>query len=262
MRLPWVPCDYNPEVSNNLRDMTIHVTAPAGTLHEAFFDPAAIGGGAGADKDNGVLKLTGFSLSDGSSASLRSVSWQPSAVEMRFKPHTPLAGYHADFIALDGSIALRLDFDDASETGEGDARGLSWPVCVQPWQAGDLLMLRLSESPADLAGATRDTGCAVAATATPAPDAATAIPATATPDAPTATATPSPDAPTATPDAPTATATTAPDTPTAISATETPTSTPDAPIPTDTPTPVPTTPTSTPDTPTATPMPATPTPAG
>ena len=228
-----MPCNFY--IPGYVHPWTFTFEAPDGTLHEAFFDPAAIGGGAGADKDNGVLKPTEFSLSDGSGVSLQSVSWQPSAVEMRLDPHAPLAGYHADFIALDGSIALRLDFDDASETGEGETRALSWPVCVQPWQAGDLLMLRVSESPADLPGVTRDTGCAVSATAIVAPDAAT-------PDAPTvAPATPTPIPPTATPDAPTATPT------------------PDAPIPTDTPTPVPTTPTSTPDTPT--PIPATPTPA-
>ena len=223
--------------------------SPDGALHEAFFDPAAIGGGAGADKSNGVLKPTAFSLSDGSGASLQSVSWQPSAVEMRLEPHAPLAGYHADFIGLDGSIALRLDFDDASETGEGESRGLSWPVCAQPWQSGDLLMLRVSESPADLAGVTRDAVCAAAPTATAAPGAATAIPATATPDAPTATPTAAPDMPTPIP------ATATPDAPTA-------TPTPDAPIPTDTPTPVPTTPTSTPDTPTPIPATATRSPAG
>jgi len=180
---PWAPCDYNPEVSNNLRDMTIHVTAPAGTLHEAFFDPAAIGGGAGADKSNGVLNPTAFSLADGTGVSLQSVAWNPSAVEMRLEPHAPLAGYHADFIALDGSVSLSLDFDDASETGEGESRGLSWNVCVQPWQPGDLLMLRISESPPDLAGATPDTVCAAAPTATVAAGTATPVPATATPAA-------------------------------------------------------------------------------
>ena len=202
---PWVPCDYNPEVSNNLRDMTIHVTAPDGTLHEAFFDPAAIGVGAGADKDNGVLKPTAFSLLDGSGVSLQSVSWQPSAVEMRLEPHTTLAGYHADFIALDGSVALRLDFDDASETGAGANRALRWNVCVQRWSDGDMLMLRVSESPPDLPGVTRDARCAVLATATP--EAPTDTP---TPTAVPATATPAPDAPTpiptpAAPDAPSAT---------------------------------------------------------
>ena len=165
----WAPCDYSPKALLDLDDTTVIVTAPDGTLHEAFFDPAAIGGGAGADKDNGVLKPTSFSLSDGTVVSLQSVSWNPSAVEMRLEPHARLAGYHADFIALDGSVSLRLDFDDASETGEGESRGLSWPVCVQPWQAGDLLMLRLSESPPDLTGATRDSVCAAAPTATPAP---------------------------------------------------------------------------------------------
>ena len=182
-----IPCNFEAD-PDHAWTWTFTFASPAGTLHEAFFDPAAIGNGAGADKDNGVLKPTAFSLSDGSSASLRSVAWQPSAVEMRLEPRAPLAGYHADFIALDGSIALRLDFDDASETGEGDTRALSWSVCVQPWQAGDLLMLRLSESPADLAGVTRDSGCAAA----PAPDAPTPIPATATPDAPTPTPTPAP----------------------------------------------------------------------
>jgi len=236
-----LPCGYAPLASY----WTIHVTAPAGTLHEAFFDPASIGGGAGADKSNGILKPTAFSLADGTGVSLQSVAWQPSAVEMRLEPRAPLAGYHADFIALDGSVSLRLDFDDASETGEGDSRGLSWPLCVQPWQPGDLLMLRISESPPDLAGATHDADCAAAPTATVAAGTATPVP---------ATATPTPDAPTATP---------APDTPTAIPAT----ATPDAPISTDTPAPVPptqipATATPAPDTPTPVPATATPAPAG
>ena len=91
-------------------------------------------------------------------------------------PHNRLANHHADFIALDGSVSLRLDFDDATETGEGDSRALSWTVCAQPWQSGDLLMLRISESPTDLSGVSRDGDC-VSGTAVP----ATAIPASATP---------------------------------------------------------------------------------
>ena len=190
----WAPCDYSPKALLDLDDTTVIVTAPAGTLHEAFFDPAAIGGGAGADKDNGVLKPTAFSLADGTGVSLQSVAWSPSAVEMRLAPHTPLAGYHADFIALDGTVSLRLDFDDASETGEGESRALSWPLCVQPWRPGDLLMLRISESPPDLTGATRDAGCAVMPTATPAPDTPTPVPTTATPAAPMGTPSPTPTA--------------------------------------------------------------------
>ena len=222
-----IPCDfYHREIEPPTWTFTFE--SPAGTLHEAFFDPAAIGGGAGADKDNGVLKPTAFSLADGTGVSLQSVAWNPSAVEMRLEPRAPLAGYHADFIALDGAVSLRLDFDDASETGEGESRGLSWNVCVQPWRPGDLLMLRISESPPDLTGATRDAGC-VSPTAT-----ATSVPPTATPapDTPTATPTATPT-PTAVPPTPTP----APDmpTPTQVPATATPDA--PAPIPTATPTP-------------------------
>ena len=98
---------------------------------------------------------------------------------MRLSPHNRLANHHADFIALDGTVSLRLDFDAAAETGEGDSRALSWAVCAQPRQAGDLLMLRISESPADLTGVTRDADC-VSVAPTPAP-AATSEPNTPAP---------------------------------------------------------------------------------
>ena len=163
----WVPCNYNPEVSNNRDETTIIATAPDGVVHEAFFDPVDMtGGAAGADASNGVLAPTDFTFG-GASVSLNSIRWQSQAVEMRLSPHTRLANHHADFIAQDGSVALRLDFDDASETGSGASRALSWKVCVQPWRDGDLLMLRLSESPADLTGATLDTDCSALPTATP-----------------------------------------------------------------------------------------------
>ena len=149
----WVPCGYNPEVSLNRREVTIIATAPDGVIHEAFFDPVNMKGGAiGADASNGVLAPPDFTFK-GASVSLDSIRWESQAVEMRLSPHTRLGNHHVDFIALDGSVALRLDFDDASETGAGAKRALRWKVCVQPWSDGDLLMLRVSESPADLTGA-------------------------------------------------------------------------------------------------------------
>ena len=151
--LEWVPCGYNPEANFNRREVTIIATAPDGVIHEAFFDPVNMKGGAvGADASNGVLDPPDFTF-NGASVSIDSIRWESQAVEMRLSPHTRLANHHADFIALDGSVALRLDFDDASETGAGANRALRWKVCVQPWSDGDLLMLRISESPADLAGA-------------------------------------------------------------------------------------------------------------
>ena len=195
-----------------------------------------MGGGAGADGDSGVLKPTALSLADGTSAALRSVKWQPSAAEMRLEPHAKLPGYHADFIALDGSVSLRLDFDDASETGEGDSRALSWPVCVRPWESGDLLMLRISESPpGDLPGVTRDTVCVDAPTATPVVAAPTPSPDTPTAVAAAPTATPAPDTPTAVPDTPTP----APDAATPIPDAATATPAPDTPTPTAAPAPTP-----------------------
>ena len=163
----WVPCEYNPEVSNNRHQKTIIATAPDGVIHEAFFDPVNMkGGAAGADASNGVLGPTDFTFG-GARVSLDSIRWESRAVEMRLSPHTRLANHHTDFIALDGSIALRLDFDDASETGAGANRALRWNVDAQPWSGGNLLMLRISESPPGLPGVTLDTDCL----ASPAPDA-------------------------------------------------------------------------------------------
>ena len=149
----WAPCGYYPEAALNKREAIIIATAPDGVVHEAFFDPADMKGGAvGADASNGVLAPTDFTF-NGASVSLDSIRRESRAVEMQLSPHTRLANHHADFIALDGSIALRLDFNDASETSAGANRALRWKVDAQPWSDGDMLMLRVSESPADLAGA-------------------------------------------------------------------------------------------------------------
>ena len=80
-------------------------------------------------------------------------------MRMEFSPSAPPSGHHVDFIALDGSVALRLKIDDATQTVDGDSTALSWGVCSQPWEAGDKLMLRISESGADITGATNDAEC-------------------------------------------------------------------------------------------------------
>ena len=82
---------------------------------------------------------------------------------MELEPSVSLAGHHADFIALDGSVSLRLDLDDASETVEGAKRTLTWNVCTQPWESGDLLVLRISSSGEGLTGVTNDGQCSRAA---------------------------------------------------------------------------------------------------
>ncbi|MXY45493.1 MAG: hypothetical protein F4Y44_00605 [Chloroflexi bacterium] len=140
-----------------------------GTLHEAFFDPVALGDAVGADGASGVLKPVSFAL-DGSGATIERIDWIDGQVRMSLAPHTALPDHHIDFIALDGSVSLQLDFDDAVEVEDTDGnRTLVWGVCEQPWNDGDLLMLRISESPADLAGVTFNADCAPSPQLTPTP---------------------------------------------------------------------------------------------
>ena len=126
----------------------IHVTAPTGTLHEAFFDPVAIGAAVGADSANGALTPTKFTTSNAVDAEILRVDWTSNIAKIEIaNPPASLANHHIDFIALDGSVALRLDYDDATSADAGVIRTFSWNVCNQPWNAGDKLMLRISESP-------------------------------------------------------------------------------------------------------------------
>ena len=53
--------------------------APDGVVHEAFFDPVAVGTAVGADAVNGVLQPKSFTVG-GSSVALSSLKWQGSAV--------------------------------------------------------------------------------------------------------------------------------------------------------------------------------------
>lgn len=166
---PWVPCGYNPEAVFNRHKVTVIATAPDGVIHEAFFDPVSLkGGAAGADASNGVLDPTGFTH-NGASVDIESIRWESGKVEMRLSPHTGLANHYADFIALDGTVSLRLGFADAAETGAGDSRALKWKICGQPWQDGDLLMLRISEESSGAPYTPGDADCAAATPETSAP---------------------------------------------------------------------------------------------
>ena len=146
--------------ANPTANWTIRATSPAGTLHEAFFDPVAIGAAVGADGDNGALTPAAFSVAGGADAEIRRIDWDADVVKIEIaNPPASLANHHIDFIALDGSVALRLDFGDAAVADAGVVRTFSWGVCGQPWQAVDRLMLRISESAADVAGATNNASC-------------------------------------------------------------------------------------------------------
>ena len=166
------------EYERNLYGRNVHVTAPHGTLHEAFFDPVAVGMAVGADATNGVLKPAAFTVG-GASATITGLKWESGVVTMELNPSASLAGHAVDFIALDGSVSLTLSFDDATQSGGA----LTWSVASQPWQAGDLLMLRIRSTNVIITPPT--------ATPTPTPTAAPTATPTATPT-PAATPTPTP----------------------------------------------------------------------
>ena len=144
------PCNFKP--TDAYDEWTVNVTAPSGTLHEAFFDPAAASGGAvGFDASAGTTTPATFSVG-GSSARISSLLWSNGSVVLTLSPYASLAGQTLDFIALDGSVSSTLAVSAA--TVDAGAGTLTWSAASQPWRAGDKLMLRIR-------------GSALAPTATP-----------------------------------------------------------------------------------------------
>ena len=138
----YVPCNFLPE--GQYLEWTITVTAPTGTLHEAFFDPVALsGGGVGATGSSGVIDPDEFTV-DGDDYDIESLAWGANSVVLELDDYVSLSGQALDFIELDGSISTSLDFADALVN---EAVGTwSWSVDSQPWEDGDLLMVRIREA--------------------------------------------------------------------------------------------------------------------
>ena len=120
------------------------MTAPAGAVHEAFFDPADLTPGAGFSASSGVLEPAGFSIG-GTAASITGLKWQNGSVVLTLAPYASLSGHTLDFIALDGSVDPSLPVSSA--TADSAAGTLTWAVPVQPWRDGDQLMLRIRPAP-------------------------------------------------------------------------------------------------------------------
>ena len=142
----YIICDGQPEEEKKRDEVFVTVTAPAGTVHEAFFDPVTLaGGGVGADASNGVLDPKAFSMGQVSTA-LQSLKWQGGSATLTLSVPASLSGHFLDFIALDGTVAVSLDGGEASVSGGT----LTWSVAAQPWQADDKLMLRIRQSGAPI----------------------------------------------------------------------------------------------------------------
>ena len=122
-------------------EWTVAVTDPEGTLHEFFFDPVTDGTAVAADSTNGVLKPASFTDSGGATTTISRLEWATSTVTLTASPTSALAGLALDFIELDGTVSLTLDYSDATvDTSSGT---LAWNVDAQPWHAGDELMVRI-----------------------------------------------------------------------------------------------------------------------
>ncbi len=130
-------CDAMPELHRTENEVVVTVTAPEGTLHEAMFDPVSLGSGVGVE---GVLEAAEFSVGE-TSTSVTGLWWESGKVVLSLSTQVSLEGYRLEFIELDGSVGLSLEVGDAAvDAGAGT---LTWGVSGQPWEAGDLLMLRI-----------------------------------------------------------------------------------------------------------------------
>ena len=139
-----------PEYEMGRQELFVNVTAPAGTVHEAFFDLAQDGKGVVAAGDTvGVLEPATFSDANGASVTIQRIAWEAEAggvgtVKLTLSPHNSIAGHTVGFIALDGSVPLSLSVAEAQ--ADATTGTLTWKVQSQPWQSGDKLMLRVSAS--------------------------------------------------------------------------------------------------------------------
>ncbi len=114
------------------------VSAPGGTLHEAFFDPVE----SGEDE----VSPASFSVG-GTDTEITGLEWADGKVVLSLDPVVSLDGYTLDFIELDGTASLNLrglDVEERSKSGDGSGT-LKWAVADEPWEGGDKLMLRIRE---------------------------------------------------------------------------------------------------------------------
>ncbi len=134
----YEPCGYTTQF--NRLGFAVTVTAPAGTVHEALFDPAELSPGIGFSPTAGTLTPAGFSVG-GAATSIAGLKWERGAIVLALDPGVPLDGHSLEIIALDGAIVLSLPASSAAQ--DGSAGTLTWTAADRPWEVGDRLMLRI-----------------------------------------------------------------------------------------------------------------------
>ncbi len=140
----YIICDGVPDLEKKRQELFLTVTAPTGTLHEAFFDPTTIGTAIGSDATNGVLKPNTFTTSANTTTTLHSIDYSGSNVRMLFSQTTDLSDKEVEFIMLDGTVGLRVPFSSATtEAVASQGTRYSWETCSAPWAAGAKIMIRI-----------------------------------------------------------------------------------------------------------------------
>ena len=139
------PCQFaHPDI---YATFDVEATAPAGTVHEAFFDPATTTAGvgylAGSATTTGVLEPAGFSMR-GRDIDITGLEWRNGQVVLSFDRIVQLSD-GLSFIETDGTAGLYLSqYDDTEDLR---ARTATWDVPERPWEPGDELMLRMGPIP-------------------------------------------------------------------------------------------------------------------
>ena len=135
-------CEFNPEDVYMLT--TVNVTAPPGTVHEAFFDPATTTAGvgylAGSATTTGVLEPAVFSV-HGRAITTTGLTWRDGRVILTLEPFATL---RQGFIIIEPNGSLGLVLSGAEATTDRAAGTMSWLVAERPWASGDELMLRIA----------------------------------------------------------------------------------------------------------------------
>ncbi len=137
-------CDGLPKLEQEREEVFVTVTAPTGTVHEAFFDPVTLtAGGVGANSTEGDLKPAAFTVG-GQSVELESLAWSGGSAVLTLDTHVSLSGQALDAIALNGTGAVTLAVADAT-VDQANATW-TWSVAAAPWKNGDKLMLRIRQN--------------------------------------------------------------------------------------------------------------------
>ena len=158
------PCNFKPDDAYIV--LVVTVTAPVGTLHEAFFDPVAIGTGIGAGGDSGALTPTSFSVRE-TSTTMQRLVWDDNQIQLDLSAPVALRFHALEVIGLHGAAALQLNFNNATSAPlPGGGQAWRWRACAAdaPWTAGDQLMLRLSPAASASTAASDALGCGPAPT--------------------------------------------------------------------------------------------------